>query len=762
MTFFENSKIEEVTLQNLMDHINNETIKLPLFQRSLVWKEGRNIALWDSILRKFPLPLFFVYKGNKVSRNFQTSSKPGHGATIEKPNDCYDLLDGQQRVVAIESVLNYNSDSTNRIWVDLAPPNKPHPFDFKFWLHNCSKVFPFGFSLTASGEHDFSPLTDHEIQKIWQRMQTVENMKNKEFYQISLGDTFPWKARCPVPLDELINNNTDSAESIMDSIKRSRYRVAEKENVFKEERPVSEHNEKDVRELAKVLKDLRDYTLTFQLVDIREPEDAMIYVQRLGRGGIQISTRQLAVSRILQLLGKEGNDAVASFQESPKLKHLLDTEDVIHAASRIAVVNSISKTKKNIDTDNDKLIDLSLETLSTIRRNAEIWPNVLQELKNLCCKGTSNVSSKSRIQEVFETLYSSLRFDEKHNEKGFSLVQLAQSDRRQGGIAPITLHPLVFWIMKNNSSAVIDPKHRDDMLRWLLFSNGFVEEPTNKKLNMHILNLVMEKSSIDFADVIERTKELLNNDVKTYKKLGLQFQIPGKNGELKPNDKAFPDFFNLEFSSEITLRRLIFQNWPKSMMNNVFLMWNQRTFLEELYGKITYIPALFSKGRPFDADHIVSRNRLINRHGKVITQKLVTAGVNSVIEQLTNVSDLKNEQAFVFTQDCFRKYFTNMTANYRYWPRILNRSDGDEVVKQKFTFEFVKDKLKNHPLNDKFTNQQVLWGWSQIPEKDIELWNQLPPEEPWDENTIGNFFLAVVKRDRFLYKNVHDFVFNQE
>jgi hypothetical protein len=767
MTLFTKSKMAEIKIHELKGLLDT-TIKLPLFQRSLVWSEGRFVALWDSILRMFPLPLFLVYKGTGERRNFQTSSNPIHGETFEKQGDYYDILDGQQRIVAIESVLNYNSKSTNRVWVDLAPTNKHHPFRFKFWLYNCTKVFPFGFDVSADGEHDFAALPDRDINMIWDEMQNVETMKNKEFYKISLDETFPWKASCPVPLDELIKIENGTREDTMNSIKKKRNEIVKNENIFTD-RQRDEPDEGVVEKLAAALIKLKEYTVTFQLVDISDPYDAMTYIQRIGRGGIQISTRQLAVSKIMHLLGKEGNSAIASFQSSPALNGRLDMEDVIHAASRMAVFDTLSEENKTSDSDNDKLIDLSLDTLKQIQIDQANGAKILEKLKKLCSEENDNKSSKTtRIQSIFELLYNELRYDEKRNEKGFSLVQLVQSRRINGGIAPITLHPLLYWIWKSNNDQEIENEQRHNMVRWLLLANGFIEKPAHKLLNTHLLCHVAQKNNIDISDVVSSIKELLEqheNNEKLYKDLGILFQIPGQNGELRTHGKAFPDFFQPDFISEITLRRLMFQNWPKSMMNNVFLMWHQRRFLEVLYGNTDHIPALFSKGKPFDADHIVPRNRLINKFSRGITTKDVQEVVMSVVKELELMSDFDGEIKLTFNEDCFRRHFPNMTANFRFWPRVLNRSDQDDTVSEKFNFKNIEKVLKKHPLKDKFKNEESLWEYSLILEDEQKkLWSALPPslKMGWGKESIGKFFQAVITRDVELYKKVYKFVFNDK
>jgi hypothetical protein len=107
-------------------------------------------------------------------------------------------------------------------------------------------------------------------------------------------------------------------------------------------------------------------------------DDDHILYERIGRGGVQITPRQLAVSKLLSELGREGNDAIASFQESEKLHHLLDTEDVVHALARVAFATVADPPLPDKpDTEDSKnsrdLLDLTPQRLKAIQRDTEKW-----------------------------------------------------------------------------------------------------------------------------------------------------------------------------------------------------------------------------------------------------------------------------------------------------------------------------------------------------------------------------------------------------
>ena len=61
MDWFQKSKkIAELPLFAALQAKSEGKIILPLYQRDAVWSEGRICALWDSLLRGYPLPSFLL------------------------------------------------------------------------------------------------------------------------------------------------------------------------------------------------------------------------------------------------------------------------------------------------------------------------------------------------------------------------------------------------------------------------------------------------------------------------------------------------------------------------------------------------------------------------------------------------------------------------------------------------------------------------------------------------------------------------------
>jgi len=92
----------------------NRTIFLPDLQRPYEWTEEQIYKLFDSILRGYPINTFLFWRVKKddvakYSRYRFVDTKPATSEKETKPfsgNDCYLVLDGQQRLTAFNIALN--------------------------------------------------------------------------------------------------------------------------------------------------------------------------------------------------------------------------------------------------------------------------------------------------------------------------------------------------------------------------------------------------------------------------------------------------------------------------------------------------------------------------------------------------------------------------------------------------------------------------------------------------------------------------------
>ena len=104
----------QVELEEKISEEQTGGIQLPTLQRGFVWQPHQMEALWDSILRGYPIGSLLMSKDHKGTKF---------------------LLDGQQRCTTIalgfknplesvrKSLLNIKEENIPAIWVDLKPLN---------------------------------------------------------------------------------------------------------------------------------------------------------------------------------------------------------------------------------------------------------------------------------------------------------------------------------------------------------------------------------------------------------------------------------------------------------------------------------------------------------------------------------------------------------------------------------------------------------------------------------------------------------------
>ena len=762
MPWFVERRIEEIGLREVCDAYP-ETLKLPLYQRNAVWSEGRICALWDSLLRGFPLPSFLLTRGSGASRLLGVNGVIGEVIEVDEVEDAYfDVLDGQQRLAAI--IAGFAGNPSIRLWIDLAPPQPPHPLRFKYWLHPCTKIFPFGFHMQVSGEYDFQPLTDSTLQQLWQSIQAIGNWPGQDYYQLPLEHTFPWEANCPILLSNLLE--LPDAEDLEEKIATLALRHRPVLQQFG--KPVTEPHGEVITTLAHGLRRVKNAKLALQLIcleDIEPGEDedenaSYEIFQRIGRGGVPITPRQLAVSKLMLTLGKPGHDALAGFQQSYYGK-MIEAEDVIHALTRVALAGYLAENNDENGDDCD-MLDLSVVRLHRIKnQHPLVWQGLAKRLGIYCnpLDGDGETRLSHALKDVFELLRFRPDANLDPNPNGFSLLQLSCSTHSEEGIAPITLHPLLLWELEYSNGEPPVREQQDDMLRWILFANGLTRAPQDNALNRKVFDHVRNEQGFSFQGMLALVFNDVDENGRLRETLGFRWSEPRLSADGAVVDIS-QDHHLLPTPREMAVRsarRLLLRNWADSGVNRFLLMWNQRVGLDAMYGHTLPedIPALFGKGRPFDADHVVARHRLLNY---TIEDAILQQGCSVFFG---NDADVVNH----FVRDgCFRKNFPHMQGNYRFWPKRLNRADRDDDVATKMDMEQILGHLQGHPLYDRFNQAEDAspWRWSGIPPDDHMEWSPLPPHgNIWTADLVEQFIRCVLKREHFLYGNTYCFLTGQ-
>lgn len=118
------------TLSNLIQKIQDGTIRIPGFQRDFVWESRRIQTLLDSMCREYPIGTLFLWKAppdyNDLLRDVPFFQQP----PVEAGRSYEFLLDGQQRLTSLFVTvhgLTVDDEDYSQIVLDLEQTNEDKP-----------------------------------------------------------------------------------------------------------------------------------------------------------------------------------------------------------------------------------------------------------------------------------------------------------------------------------------------------------------------------------------------------------------------------------------------------------------------------------------------------------------------------------------------------------------------------------------------------------------------------------------------------------
>lgn len=213
--------------------------ELPALQRGAVWRAPQMEALWDSVLRGFPIGAFLLAPVNAERGTKALAYATGHK---ERLPTTHHLLDGQQRSNALAlGFLNPWSwtDSTNpplaALWLDLQAPESKDEREFVFRV--VTRAHPWGYRANASGSEGprLSAATIRNAAKAYRRVYT--GTADYAMGEFSLADVWPWDAHAPVPfcfLVEAVEQEVDVRKHVLHRLTDLPYWGRKLENVHGE------------------------------------------------------------------------------------------------------------------------------------------------------------------------------------------------------------------------------------------------------------------------------------------------------------------------------------------------------------------------------------------------------------------------------------------------------------------------------------------------------------------------------------------------
>jgi len=150
MPSFKDNNITEIDVfgfANWMMDSGNVTaqhaLRLPAVQRTALWSPERIINLWDSLLRGLPIGMFYLIRPTSGSYS-RPISVPNNGPGFTKPSieTGYELLDGQQRALAVLLGRRAPALEGRCLWLDLDRTD----VDLMLSLRLTTRGQPFGYN----------------------------------------------------------------------------------------------------------------------------------------------------------------------------------------------------------------------------------------------------------------------------------------------------------------------------------------------------------------------------------------------------------------------------------------------------------------------------------------------------------------------------------------------------------------------------------------------------------------------------------------
>lgn len=170
-------------------------VKVPTFQRGLVWNAAQIEVLWDSLLRGIPIGSFSLLP-MRGGRNFEKNDG-------EMKDDGYWLLDGQQRSNAIAlGYADFPDDKLSKegggahavLWIDLLPDaTLKKRSNRKYFFYVTTEGRPWGYEISdANGENRAGKVSPQSYRK-------ALNGISSDTVRPPLRDLWPVSATLPIP-----------------------------------------------------------------------------------------------------------------------------------------------------------------------------------------------------------------------------------------------------------------------------------------------------------------------------------------------------------------------------------------------------------------------------------------------------------------------------------------------------------------------------------------------------------------------------------
>ena len=409
---------EEISLSEVAERLRNDSGKrfiIPGVQRGRVWNAARMSALWDSLMRKFPVGSFSVRVGDSDGE--------------------MELLDGQQRANAISlafrkfppspdsvDVKEANetrmdpciiANETPILWLDIDGADTIAGTEFKYAYFVTTASQPWGYHFSGDETRN-SLLRTFEKRDATQRLEKLaltfcENDSGKP-YPCELR---PYCAKCPAPFSLLREfvwecdigdafKGSDFVEWI--ESKRGFKCATGCWNWLKENRDKISPIEIK-KELVDAIQGLKSIKIMCTDATNVGVDDIALYFTRIGKGGVRPSDEELAFST---LKSKFGNELGRKFRDTI---YQISNQGMTSAARLAHIAIRCFKSEKRTFYAGD-VLQAALEIVSSVESRKR-FEDFIDEFKKLIGYVNESVlkcsllfSTKSRLSIVSATWFA--------------------------------------------------------------------------------------------------------------------------------------------------------------------------------------------------------------------------------------------------------------------------------------------------------------------------------------------------------------------
>lgn len=697
-SIFDIAKWQTELQENLPDDQQRgteELITLPTLQRGFIWKPYQMEALWDSILRGYPIGALLLSKSGKRK----------------------DLLDGQQRCTTIalgfqdpfkdvKEVLNLKKNVPS-IWIDLQPIER-NKYGLRFGVRVLTRSHPWGYQLTDHRR----PIPTGQRQKALEYLRMRCGNQTCGFSQITSKFRTPWDAHVPVPLFMLLEADSTTLDKWCDEMRGSMSSLLVGVETRYGEVSYDEVEESwlcDAYNAIIAAKGLLLPEITVNKKVMAEDEnlsnseeDATLFV-RLNAEGTRISGQELIYS-MLKAVFPEAKELVEEidlrFIAPSKLVNLFIRLVLFQQNDSLTYQREVPLTvfRRHLKDDSFKndlieLIKSGDAKCLTVRANAIISDHPFDLPKIFIREMISGTP------DLFLVLLTYLSLNQQVN------------NAEKTAIRSFFLHVFLFGHKKDKLAAELFKELAE---RQFADWKYCMTEVVKKKPNLILFKL----SPKDFETMLMgKVMPLCIMDGRHFRDEDMIRQILREDDEIRskllPKQLSYDDNEGGRLEGEVEQAASYWIGLCNSIFSNKqFLVIAQREYFNREFGEYMEFEGIEDTSRPWDWDHIYPNSWVYKRHN-----------ISKLVKRLVNT--IGNYRALSFN--------ANRSESNHQSPKT--RFQGDEEEKKAYR-------------KDSFIMESDLEHWLELTDADRKLLNTNPEK-------VNHFVKAVFKRINNIYQDCY-------